>query len=245
MSQSQEQLCVRIEPGEPPTVVVSFGNQTLHSDRFDLNSAQARGTFLVALKQKVPALSPEQLQKVDAKLIEQGQQPKSTKPQVQDSQDLEELALPESRWPKLNPKALHGVVGEVVRSLEPHTEADPVAIVIQLLTACGNAIGRTAYFQVESDRHFANLFTCIVGQSARGGKGTSWGRVRALMRLVDAEWSKKRLSGGLSSGEGLIQQVRDPVTKPGKEGAIVVVDAGESDNRLGGYRRGGCWGIGQ
>jgi hypothetical protein len=52
------------------------------------------------------------------------------------------------------------------------------------------------------------------------------------MRLVDAEWSKKRLGGGLSSGEGLIQQVRDPVTKPGKEGAIVVVDAGESDKRL-------------
>ena len=45
-------------------------------------------------------------------------------------------------WPTLDPAALHGLPGEVVQAIGPHTEADPVAIVAQYLIAAGNAIGR-------------------------------------------------------------------------------------------------------
>src|SRR5262245_43562515 len=56
-------------------------------------------------------------------------------------------------WPVMAEDAYHGLPGEVVRTIAPHTEADPVAILLQFLTCAGNVIGRTAYFQVESDRH--------------------------------------------------------------------------------------------
>jgi hypothetical protein len=37
--------------------------------------------------------------------------------------------------------AYHGLTGEVVHTIEPHTEADPVAILLQFLTLAGNVMG--------------------------------------------------------------------------------------------------------
>ena len=38
--------------------------------------------------------------------------------------------LIDPEWPKLDHAALHGLAGEVVRLIEPHTEADPVALLV-------------------------------------------------------------------------------------------------------------------
>ena len=105
--------------------------------------------------------------------------------------------------------AYHGLAGDVVREIEPHTEADPVAILIQFLTAVGNIIGNCPYHQIEGDRHHTNLFTVFVGDSAKARKGTAWGRVKGIVRLADEQWYGDRTKGGLSSGEGFINEVRD------------------------------------
>ncbi len=34
----------------------------------------------------------------------------------------------ERPWPAMDQEAYHGLAGDVVRTIEPHTEADPVAI---------------------------------------------------------------------------------------------------------------------
>jgi hypothetical protein len=47
----------------------------------------------------------------------------------------------EPPWPKLDPAALHGLAGDAVRLLEPHTEADPAGLLVCLLAAFGNAVG--------------------------------------------------------------------------------------------------------
>ena len=120
---------------------------------------------------------------------------------------------PTSDWPILGEAAYHGIIGEVVRTIEPESEADPVAILIQLIVAVGNMIGRQAYYQVESDRHHPNLFAAAVGDTSKARKGTSWGRVREVCYHADPEWVLHRIGSGLSSGEGLIHQVRDRVTK--------------------------------
>src|SRR5262249_10579974 len=52
----------------------------------------------------------------------------------------------ETPWPILNEVALHGLAGDVVHTIEPHTEADPVAILLQYLISFGNAIGRGPYY---------------------------------------------------------------------------------------------------
>ena len=47
-------------------------------------------------------------------------------------------------WPVMATEAFHGLAGEFVRLVEPHTESDPVALLLQLLTGFGNQIGRGA-----------------------------------------------------------------------------------------------------
>jgi hypothetical protein len=140
-----------------------------------------------------------------------------------------DFSIPE--WPDLlRPEGLHGPLGEFVRRLAPHTEADPVAILVQLLVGFGNLLGRTAHFVVESDRHYLNLNAVVVGNSSKARKGTSWGHVKRLLMLIDPTWPSPIT--GLSTGEGLIHQVRDPVTKTDGDGNEVVVDEGQSDKRL-------------
>jgi hypothetical protein len=57
--------------------------------------------------------------------------------------------------------------------------------------------------------------------------------VRAVFEHVDADWAKTRIKGGLSSGEGLINEVRDPVEKWNvKEHVAEIVDTGVEDKRL-------------
>jgi len=135
------------------------------------------------------------------------------------------------QWPApLRAEALHGLVGDFVRLIEPHTEADPIAILIQFLAALGNVIGRNAYYSVESTRHYLKLFPAIVGQTAKGRKGTSWRHIRNVFERVDRVWGEKCIRSGLSSGEGLIWHVRDK--KLTEDDPPVVIDAGVEDKRL-------------
>jgi hypothetical protein len=142
-------------------------------------------------------------------------------------------------WPVMDPAAYYGLPGDIVRAIEPHSEADPVAILVQLLTASGNAIGRGPYYQVEGDRHGTNLFGVLVGETAKGRKGTSWGRVHQGMEIADPEWTQDRIHSGLSSGEGVIWAVRDPIrgmvpSGKGRDREMVeaITDPGVSDKRL-------------
>jgi hypothetical protein len=143
-------------------------------------------------------------------------------------------------WPVLDDAALYGLSGDVVRAIEPSTEADPVAILGQFHVYFGNVIGRSPYFEVEATEHHTNLFANLVGQTAKGRKGTSESWVRRLFKAVDRDWSAGRIQNGLSSGEGLIWAVRDPIEKiePVKDKGVikgyqqVVVDPGIDDKRL-------------
>jgi len=144
-------------------------------------------------------------------------------------------------WPEaLDRQAFHGIAGEIVSAIEPHTEADPAALLIQLLVGFGNLVGRGPHTAVEADRHGVNLFVALVGKSAKGRKGTSWSQVRRVLEAVDEEWARRRILSGLSSGEGLIWSVRDqiekqqPVKANGRvvEYQAVVEDPGISDKRL-------------
>jgi hypothetical protein len=144
-------------------------------------------------------------------------------------------------WPEqLRPEALHGIAGEIVRAIDPHTEADPAAVLIQLLAGFGSIIGRGSYWTAEADRHHLNLFAVLVGDTAKGRKGTSWGQIKRILDLVDPDWAGKRIVSGLASGEGLIHHVRDPrsESKPIREKGIVAgyeevqTDAGVADKRL-------------
>jgi hypothetical protein len=137
-------------------------------------------------------------------------------------------------WPEaMDAAAMHGIAGEFVRMIEPNTESDSAAILMQFLVSFGALVGRGPHYRVEGDEHHANLYAILVGKTAKGRKGTSWSRVRQVFERIPG-W-KPHVSG-LSSGEGLKYSVRDAreATKRNKSGELVteVVDEGITDKRL-------------
>jgi len=147
---------------------------------------------------------------------------------------------PES-WPEPPADAaLHGLAGEVVARIGPETEADPVALLLQYLAAFGSAAGRTAYYPVGPRKHHGNLYVCLVGRTAKGRKGTGWSWAETIFRGADPDWALGRIESGLSSGEGVIQAVRDEGSRREAikdRGRVtgyqeVVTDQGSQDKRL-------------
>jgi hypothetical protein len=144
-------------------------------------------------------------------------------------------------WPEpMNKAAFQGLAGRFVRLIEPHSEADPVGILGQFLGAFSNAGGRSPHFTVEADRHSLNLYQVHVGKSSKARKGTAWGRAKQAIAEADPDWSD-HIVHGLSSGEGLIHAVRDPIERRDpikkKNGRVidyetVIADHGVEDKRL-------------
>lgn len=126
----------------------------------------------------------------------------------------------------INELAFQGLAGEIVRTVEPHTESDPVAILLQSMIVFGNIIGRGPHFCVEADRHYTNENSVIVGETSKGRKGTSDGIVHSLFRFDHSThlhaWATEKVKSGLSSGEGVTYHVRDATEK----------DEGVLDKRL-------------
>ena len=83
------------------------------------------------------------------------------------------MASARSRWNILR------VAGQIVQLADPHTEADPVATLVQVLAAFGNMIGRTCFFSVGATRHYLNLFVALVGLTSLGNVKAPRGMLRA------------------------------------------------------------------
>jgi uncharacterized protein DUF3987 len=144
---------------------------------------------------------------------------------------LIQVSEPNTERPEMKKEAYYSLAGEIVNLISPHSESDPVALLANFLTAFGNVIGHIAHFRVEADKHPMRLFPILVGDTSKGRKGTSWGYVKLFFEMLDPSWVKKKLPKGLSSGEGLIWAVRDPITKR-KDGEEQVIDDGVDDKRL-------------
>jgi hypothetical protein len=162
-------------------------------------------------------------------------------PQGTDKEVLSFMSFMSSQWPApLGPAAFRGLAGEIVRSIEPHSEADPAGLLVQFLVTVGNLIGRAPHFVAENDRHYLNMFCVLVGLTSKGRKGSSLGQVLRFVGGADDEWKQKCVQSGLSSGEGLIWAVRDEMTRrePIKQKGRVIdyetvmTDEGVKDKRL-------------
>lgn len=144
-------------------------------------------------------------------------------------------------WPVLNQAALTGLAGEVVRLFEPHTEADPVALLVSFLSEVGAMVGRAPHLILDGGYHPVIFWPVIVGRSSKSRKGTADKRIESFCQLADMAWTRGEYRGTLSSGEGLAFAVRDrqykeePVREQGKptgETRQVLVDSGVEDKRL-------------
>jgi hypothetical protein len=116
--------------------------------------------------------------------------------------------------PALADPALYGLAGLVVRSLAPHTEADPAAVLLQFLAAFGNLVGPAPHCLVGSARHGLNLFVVLVGESSKARKGTSWRQISSLFAEADPGWAASRVTATRPTAGSIIRALRDqqPVT---------------------------------
>ncbi len=115
------------------------------------------------------------------------------------------------QWPDpMAVDAFYGLAGEFVRTVEPHCEGDPAALLIQFLIAFGNRVGRSPHYMVGATSHHMNLFACLVGMTSKARKGTSWHYIRQLFLDMELGQARDGFVSGLSSGEGLVSAVRDP-----------------------------------
>jgi hypothetical protein len=130
-------------------------------------------------------------------------------------------------WPTLNNAALHGTAGRIVNLVAPHTEADPAAVLAQLLAEFGATLGAEPHFVAGNDRHQAIINPLIVGRTNNGAKGTGLAVVEAIRKHA-LPWFDEFTASGLSSAEGLIEMVRDPSGEPDDND----YDPGVADKRL-------------
>lgn len=146
----------------------------------------------------------------------------------------------EPEWPAApDGDAFFGQAGAVVARMAPYTEASPVALLVNILTMFGAAVGAGPHMLVAGTKHPAKLFVGTVGPTAVGRKGEATSMARRVIEMADPTL---KFVSGMSSGEGLIHAVRDPLEKQeairekGKNGPVtgyqmVVVDEGVADKR--------------
>ncbi|MBA2704621.1 MAG: DUF3987 domain-containing protein, partial [Blastocatellia bacterium] len=125
----------------------------------------------------------------------------------------------------LEPEALYGLAGDVVRAIEPHTEAHPAALLFSFLTRAGCTFGPKAHVYRDGGRHAGNEFTCLVGTSGVSRKGTAGRRIEEVFKYgedhqykknntINCNWTILSTCHGLGSGESLVASLCD------EEGAL-------------------------
>jgi hypothetical protein len=120
-----------------------------------------------------------------------------------------------------------------VRAVAPYTEAPPIGLLAHLLAFFGNAVGRTAWVFAD-ERHYPVLFVMLAGPTSKGRKGTAESQVQKLFRVADPEWELKNISTMISTGEGILDKIRDASEpkRDKKTGEMVIDDPGVDDKRL-------------
>ena len=123
-------------------------------------------------------------------------------------------------WPEPPEDAIyHGPLGEIVRAVAPHTEADPVGILGTLLASVGACMGNLRYIY-QGSAQASNLFVVLVGDSSTGRKGTAGSIAREVMHRAYPDWTSL-IVAGLGSGEGLVGYLKAN-QKVGESRALVM-----------------------
>lgn len=115
--------------------------------------------------------------------------------------------------PQCDEKALYGVLGEIARETTKESEANPFAVMANLIVMLGSIFGRKAYIKMDVDKHYPIFFILHVGKASKGKKGLATSITKSLYRKLEEEitFLPKQISGGLSTGEGLINLIHDGI----------------------------------
>lgn len=111
--------------------------------------------------------------------------------------------------PVCDPGMFRGVLGAIADAADPGTEADKVGVYGSLLCEVSALVGHLPYVQIGNVRHPLLVWSLLIGRTSTGRKGEATGTATRVVRLAKTEVNDI-IEGGLSSGEGLIERIRDP-----------------------------------
>ncbi|NRQ30681.1 DUF3987 domain-containing protein [Nonomuraea sp. NN258] len=114
-----------------------------------------------------------------------------------------------TRPPVADRTMFYGILGELVDAADPSTEADPVGVLASALAACGALIGTNPFAQVGNTRHPLLIWPLLFGRTGSGRKGQATDTAEIFMHETGLGYGDI-CATGLSSGEGLIDRIRDP-----------------------------------
>ncbi len=99
-----------------------------------------------------------------------------------------------------------GILGEIVREAEPHTEADPIGMLTSLLCGAGVCVGSGPHIKVGSTKHPLLIWPLLLGRTNNGRKGDAVNTAEDFL-LSSYPDAKGFTTSGLSSGEGLVERL--------------------------------------
>jgi hypothetical protein len=184
------------------------------SDMGDAGAAKAKAEKMLKSKE-CPGWFPDEMLLEFPELLDSIKQPKLPGKKTLPTTILAERD-PGDEWPRLDEAAFHGLAGEIAETIDPHSEADPVAVLLHNLVMFGNAIGRGPYIRAGGGKHFTNLYCVIAGSTARGKKGTAANFVERVFEVAWPAWMK-RIKTSISTGQGIVKLIRDPDEKEAAE----------------------------
>lgn len=135
------------------------------------------------------------------------------------------FASPPAAPPVVDRSMYHGLLGEIVHAANPSTEADPVGVLASLVGHVGVVIGPDVYVQIGNTRHPLLIWPLLFGRTGSGRKGEAGETASVFLQEGAATYLDIAVTG-LSSGEGLIERIRDPDPDNDKD------QGGTADKRL-------------
>lgn len=126
--------------------------------------------------------------------------------------------------PAADPVMYAGLLGEITAAAAPTTEADPVGIFASLLAGVGAFIGPGPYVRVGNTRHPLLIWPLLLGRTGSGRKGEATGTAELFLRRAAPDSADRRTVSGLSSGEGLIERIRDSDDPESIDKRLLVVE---------------------
>ncbi|MFE1095873.1 DUF3987 domain-containing protein [Streptomyces smyrnaeus] len=108
------------------------------------------------------------------------------------------------------PIVYNGLLGEIVKTLEPGTEADPVGVLGSIMTGFSAYIGNKAHLRLGYDRHPILVWAILIGRTSKGKKGSATGAAMYALNMLDKQFYDNETVRGLASGEALVRAVADP-----------------------------------
>jgi hypothetical protein len=126
-------------------------------------------------------------------------------------------------------------MGEITKTLEPHTEGDPIGVLLSLMTMYSVAVGTGPTVRVGNDPHPLTVWTILVGETNSGRKGTATGEAKRIFKracpgLMDPK--THLIASGVASGAALVSEMHNRAIESGWFETIPVDEDSEGSDAL-------------